>query len=119
MNTQGHLDSSGMLSYYAAMRLFTEGMTAVAPNFTRDALVKWLSGVRNLDLQIQPPIRSMAPSCKQGTGQSWWAKWRWDAQKNEAYRTPDTPYMQPTRWAQKYGGDCYITQIADKILGVR
>ena len=59
MNRQGSLESSATLGYYTGMRLFTEALKSVAPNFTRPAVVQWLQGVKNFDLQIQPPVKSL------------------------------------------------------------
>jgi ABC-type branched-subunit amino acid transport system substrate-binding protein len=117
MNRQGSLESSATLGYYTGMRLFTEGLKSVAPNFTRAAVVSWLQGVKNFDLQIQPPVKSLAPTCKQGTGETWWAPWQWDKSKNEAFRKPATPYVGTSRFAAKYGGECFVTRIADQIVG--
>jgi hypothetical protein len=117
MNNQGALESSATLGYYTGMRLFADGLKAVAPNFTRASVVNWLSGVKNYDLQIQPPVKSLAPTCKQGTGETWWAPWQWDKAKGEAFRKPATPYVGSARFAAKYGGECFVTRIADEIVG--
>lgn len=117
MNNQGALESSATLGYYTGMKLFTEGLKAIGPNYTRPALLSWLNGVKNFDLGIQPPIKGLAANCKQGTGETWWAPWQWDKQKNNAFRTPATPYIKPDRWAAKYGGPCFVTRIADEIVG--
>jgi hypothetical protein len=117
MNRQGSLESSATLGYYTGMRLFTEALKSVAPKFTRPAVVSWLQGIKNFDLQIQPPVKSLAPTCKQGTGETWWAPWQWDKSKNEAFRKPATPYVGTARFAAKYGGECFVTRIADQIVG--
>ncbi len=117
MNNQGALESSATLGYYTGMRLFADALKAIGPNFTRQALLSWLNGVKNYDLGIQPVIKGLAANCKQGTGETWWAPWQWDKGKNEAFRKPATPYVGTGRWAAKYGGPCFVTQIADKIVG--
>ncbi|MGH8998519.1 MAG: ABC transporter substrate-binding protein, partial [Acidimicrobiia bacterium] len=117
MNTQGHLESSATLGYYTGMQLFGEALKGVGSTFTRAAIVDWLHNVKNFDNGLQPPITSLAADCKQGTGQTWWAKWQWDPEKKEAFRVPETPYVDTSRFAEKYGSECFVTNIANKIVG--
>ena len=93
MNNQGALESSATLGYYTGMRLFADALKAIGPNYTRQAVLGWLNGVKNYDLGIQPVIKGLAADCKQGTAETWWAPWQWDKQKNEAFRKPATPYV--------------------------
>lgn len=115
-NEPGSLESSATLAYYIGMQLLTESLKKIAPTFSRDALVKELQAVNGFKTGISPPIGSLAPTCKQGSGQTWWAPWKYDAQKRVAFREPATPYISTARFAKRYGNACFVTRIADQIV---
>ncbi len=116
LNNFGDLESPATTGYWVGTKLLTDGISAIAPTITRAELVKWLQNLKDYDVGIQPPIKSMAPDCKMGSGASWWARWGWDAQKKEGVRTPESPYVS-SPWADRYGGPCYVTKIANQIVG--
>ncbi|HEX4978479.1 MAG TPA: ABC transporter substrate-binding protein [Acidimicrobiales bacterium] len=116
LNNFGDLESPATTGYWVGTKIFVDGITAIAPTITRDELIKWMHGLKDYDVGIQPPIKSLAPDCKMGSGVSWWARWGWNAEKKEGVRAPESPYVS-SPWADKYGGPCYVTKIADKIVG--
>ncbi|WP_084670915.1 ABC transporter substrate-binding protein [Sporichthya polymorpha] len=116
-NNPGSLESSATLAYYIGMQLLADALKNIAPTFTREALVKHLQGIKKFETGISPPINSLAPNCKQGSGQTWWAKWDYDPVKRAAFRTPATPYVGTDRFEKRYGSECFVTKIADQIVG--
>lgn len=116
-NKPGSLESSATLAYYIGMQLLTDALKSIGPTFTREALVAHLQGIKKFETGISPPINSLAPNCKQGSGQTWWAKWEYDTVKRAAYRTPATPYVGTARFEKRYGDPCFVTKIADRIVG--
>ena len=116
-NKPGSLESSATLAYYIGMQLLTDALKSIAPTFTREALVTHLQGIKKFETGISPPINSLAPTCKQGSGQTWWARWDYDPVKRVAFRTPATPYVGTDRFEKRYGDACFVTKIADRIVG--
>jgi branched-chain amino acid transport system substrate-binding protein len=116
-NKPGSLESSATLAYYIGMQLLTDALKSIAPTFTREALVTHLQGIKKFETGISPPINSLAPTCKQGSGQTWWAPWEYDPVKRVAFRSPATPYVGTDRFEKRYGDACFVTKIADRIVG--
>lgn len=114
MATPAHLESPNQVAMWSGGRLVVDALNAIAPTFTREAFVDWIQGVRDFDVGIHPPIKSFAPDCKTGAGGTWWAHYEWDDQKEEAVKSPETPYVSGP-WADQYGGRCFVTKIADAI----
>ncbi len=115
-NKPGSLESSATLAYYIGMQLLTDALKKIAPTFTRAALVTHLQGIKKFETGISPPINSLSPDCKQGSGRTWWAPWDYDNTKRVAFRSPATPYVGTARFEKRYGSACFVTKIADGIV---
>lgn len=113
--TREHLESPGTVANFVGAKLIVDGLRAIAPAYTRERLVQWLHALEDYDVGIQPPIAGLAPDCKRGAGGTWWAHWQWDDEAEEAFRRPETPYVNGP-WTDEMGGPCYITRIADELV---
>ncbi|MGH2725575.1 MAG: ABC transporter substrate-binding protein [Actinomycetota bacterium] len=116
INNDTNMQSPQTIGMWVGAKLIVDGLIAIAPTFTRRSFVDWMHGIKNFDVGIQPPIKSFAANCKRGSGGTWWAHWKWDSTKKEAFRSPETPYLGGF-WADRYGGVCFVTKVADKIAG--
>lgn len=102
-------------SNWITSKMLTEALDKQGKVITRDGVNDYINSLRNWDPGINPPIISMAPDCKTGTGTAWFGRWTWKSGEPEII--PFTKYI-PSPLEQHYGGKCYLTKIADKVMGV-
>ncbi len=111
-----HLDSPALLGYYAGAELLVAAIEAQGEVITRAGLNEWIQGVEDFDTGITPPIRSMAPDCKTGSEEVWIGPWTYDTETATASREPVGGYFTSPQ-KEEFGGDCFLTELADEILG--
>lgn len=102
-------------SNWITSKMLAEALAAQGDIITRDGVNEWINSLRNWDPGINPPIISMAPDCKTGTGTAWFGRWTWESGEPEII--PFTDYI-PSPLEEHYGGECFLTEIADQVMGV-
>jgi branched-chain amino acid transport system substrate-binding protein len=102
-------------SNWITSKLLSEALEAQGEIITRDGINEWVNSQENWDPGLNPPIISLAPDCKTGTGSAWFGRWTWESGEPEII--PFTGYI-PSPLEKHYGGKCYLTEIADKVMGV-
>lgn len=102
-------------SNWITSKMLTEAIEAQGDAVTRDGINNWINSLENWDPGINPPIISMAPDCKTGTGTAWFGRWTWESGEPEII--PFTDYI-PSPLEEHYGGKCFLTKIADDVMGV-
>ncbi len=102
-------------SNWITSKMLTEALQKQGNVITRDGINDYINSLRNWDPGINPPIISMAPNCKTGTGTAWFGTWTWASGQPEII--PFTGYIA-SPLEEHYGGQCYLTKIADKVMGV-
>jgi ABC-type branched-subunit amino acid transport system substrate-binding protein len=110
--TVAHFESPATIGYYVGAKLLVAALKAQGKTVTKAGINSWISKAENFDTGITPPIISMAPNCKTGSEVVWIARWKWNAQKEEAERTPETGYFTSDQ-KEKFGGKCFLTKISD------
>ncbi|HVT77811.1 MAG TPA: ABC transporter substrate-binding protein [Acidimicrobiales bacterium] len=110
--TVGHLESPATIGYYVGAKLLVAALKAQGKTITKAGINDWISKVQNFDPGITPPIISMAPNCKTGSEIVWIGRWKWDSNKNEATRVPETGYFTSDQ-KEKFGGKCFLTKMSD------
>lgn len=102
-------------SNWIESKLLTEALAAQGEVITRDGINEWVNSQENWDPGINPPILSLAPDCKTGTGMAWFGRWTWESGEPEII--PLTGYIK-SPLEDHYGGKCFLTSIADDVMGV-
>ena len=110
--TTGHFESPATLGYYAGAKLLVAALKAQGKTITKAGVNNWIAKTENFDPGITPPVLSMAPNCKTGSEVVWIGRWRWNAQKEEAERQPETGYFTSDQ-KEKFGGKCFLTKLSD------
>jgi ABC-type branched-subunit amino acid transport system substrate-binding protein len=100
------------MAYWMVARLLTEALEAQGRTVTKDGVNDYINGLRNWDPGLAPPIASMAPNCKTGSGQAWLGRWTWNGGNPKL--VPITGYIA-SPYADRYGGPCYLTLLADRV----
>lgn len=99
------------MAYWMVAKMLVEALKAQGKTITRDGINNYVLSLRNWDGGIAPPIKSMAADCKTGNGVAWFGQWDWnggDPQLHPVVGYQESPYKD------RYGGECYLTKIADK-----
>lgn len=109
-----HYESPVTIGYWSGAKLLVEALKAQGPTITKAGINKWIQAVKNFDVGITPPIKSMAPNCKTGSEVVWIAQWKYDPETKTAFRKPATDYFT-TPWKDEYGGECFLTRLSDEV----
>ena len=100
------------MAYWMVGRLLVEAVAAQGHSVTKAGVNSYVNGLRNWDPGIAPPVGSMASDCKTGSGQAWLGQWSWNG--GDPQLKPVTGYLS-SPYADRYGGPCYLTLLADKV----
>ena len=109
-----HMESPVTIGYWIGAKLLVDAIAAQGKTVTRGGMNKWLQGVRKRDTGIGMPIESLAPDCKTGSQAVWVGRWKWDG--GNPSKTPETGYLT-SPYRERYGGRCYLTLIAEQLIG--
>lgn len=108
------LTSAVTQTYWMAGIVIEQALREMGDVVNTEKLNAYFQGLRNFDVGIAPPIKSWDPKCKVGVDTVWIGQWRTggdfnDTEKKSGYI--DNPV------ARERFGECYVTGIADRVIG--
>lgn len=112
--TLPHFESPVTIGYWSGARLIVDALKAQGRSITKAGVNKWIQEVKDYEVGITPPIKSMAANCKTGSEVIWMAPWKYDQTTKVASRKPATGYFT-SPWKGDYGGDCFLTKLSDEV----
>jgi branched-chain amino acid transport system substrate-binding protein len=108
------LTSAVTQTYWMAGIVIERALREMGDVVNTQKLNAYFQGLRNFDVGIAPPIKSWDPNCKVGVDTVWIGQWRTGGEFNEAEQKSgyiDNPV------ARERFGECYVTGIADRVIG--